>query len=64
MKPVSLVAAIVFDIIAVLHLLRIVLHIEAIVGGWAVPMWMSGVACVAAAVLSGLLFREARSKSS
>ena len=62
MKPVSLVAAIVFDIIAVLHLLRIVLQIEEIVGGWAVPMWMSGVACFMAAALSVLLFLEARSK--
>jgi len=53
--------AILLDLIAVAHLLRIVFHTEVIVGGWIVPMWVSGVGCAAAAVLSVLVFREARS---
>jgi hypothetical protein len=61
MKPASLVVAVLLDLIAVAHLLRIVFHTEVIVGGWVVPMWMSGVGCVAAAVLSVLVFLEARS---
>ena len=61
MKPASLVAAIVLDLIAVVHLLRIVLHTEVIVGRVVVPLWVSGVGCVAAAVLSVLVFLEARS---
>ena len=64
MKPASLVAAILFAFIAVVHFLRIVLHTEVIVGGVVVPMWFSGVGCVAAAVLSVLVFLEAKSKSS
>jgi hypothetical protein len=64
MKPASLVAAIVLDLVAAAHLVRIVFQVEVIVGGSAVPMWMSGVACVVAGVLSILLFLEARSKPS
>ena len=61
MKPASFVVAVLLDLIAVVHLLRIVFHTEVIVSGWVVPMWVSGVGCVAAAVLSVLVFREARS---
>jgi multidrug transporter EmrE-like cation transporter len=64
MKPASLVAAIVLDIIAVLHVLRLAFHTEVLVGGTALPMWVSGVGCVAPAILSVLVLREARQKSS
>jgi hypothetical protein len=60
MKPASLLVAILLDIIAVVHLLRLVFHTEVIIGGWVVPMWVSGVGAVAAAVLSVLVFLEAR----
>ena len=60
MKPASLLVAILLDIIAIVHLLRLVFHTEVIIGGWVLPMWVSGVGCVAAAVLSVLVFREAR----
>jgi len=61
MKPASFAVAVLLDLIAVAHLLRIVFHTEVIVSGRVVPMWVSGVGCVAAAVLSVLVFREARS---
>ena len=41
MKPASLLAAILLDIIAVVHLLRLVFHTEVIIGGWVLPMWVS-----------------------
>ena len=60
MNPASLLVAILLDIIAVVHLLRLVFHTEVIIGGWVLPMWVSGVGAVAATVLSVLVFREAR----
>jgi hypothetical protein len=60
MKPASFFVAVLLDIIAVVHLLRLVFQTEVIIGGWVLPMWVSGVGCVAAAVLSVLVFREAR----
>ena len=46
------VTAIVFSIVGLLHLLRIVLGWEAIIGGWVVPMWLSGFAMVVTAVFA------------
>jgi hypothetical protein len=64
MKPASLLAAILLDIVAVLHVLRLAFHTEVIVGGTAIPMWISGVGALAPAILSVLVLREARQKSS
>ena len=64
MKPATLIAAVVLDLIAIAHVLRLVFHTEVLVGGKAVPMWVSAVGFVVAAALSILLFREARSKPS
>ena len=45
------VTLVVFSLIALLHALRLVYGWDAVIGGWAVPMWLSG----AAVVLSGYL---------
>ena len=50
-KTFTTVAGLVFSVIAVLHLLRLFLHWEAVIGGWAVPAWVSALALV----LSGYL---------
>ena len=44
--------AIVFSVVGLLHLLRIVFGWDAVIGGWTVPMWLSGVAMVVTAVLA------------
>ena len=64
MKPASLVASVVFAVVAIAHGLRLVFHTEAIVGGMVIPMWVSALGGGAAAVLSILVFREARSTMS
>ena len=46
------VTAVVFSVIGLLHLLRIVVGWEAIAGGWSIPMWLSWVAMIVAAVLA------------
>jgi cytochrome P450 len=60
MKPASFITAVLLDFIAIAHLLRLVFRTEVTIGGQAVPMGVSVVGCVAAAVLSVLVFREAR----
>ena len=60
MKPVTTVAALVFALVAVLQFLRVVLGWEITVNGSVIPIWASVVACVAAAALSVMLWRETR----
>ena len=55
-KSYFLVTAIVFSVVGLLHLLRIVLGWEAVVGGWSIPMWRSWVTMVLTAVLACLGF--------
>ena len=60
MKPASFVTAALLDVIAIAHVLRLVFHTEVTVGGRVVPMAVSVVGAVVAALLSVLVFREAR----
>jgi hypothetical protein len=46
--------------VAVVHLLRLVLRVEVIVGGILVPFWVSTVACVVPAGLAAALWQESR----
>ena len=46
------VSSIVFTIIAVAHLARIVLMMEATINGYLVPLWVSGVAVIVAGYLA------------
>lgn len=47
----------VFFVIAVLHLLRLLLGWEAVIGGWNVPTWLSGLALVLSGYLAYAAFR-------
>jgi len=58
LKPVSSVAVILFSLVALAHLLRIVLGWEVTVGGILIPLWVSVIACVGAAALAFMLWRE------
>ncbi len=48
----SVTAGVIFLLIAVLHALRIVFGMEAVLEGWALPMWVSWVAALIAAYLA------------
>ena len=56
MKPKTYAStvAIIFLLIALLHLARLVFSWEAIIGGWSVPAWVS----VAALLIAGYLGYE------
>jgi hypothetical protein len=59
-KPFTTVAVVFFALVALLHLLRVALGWVVTVNGTVVPFWPSVIACVAAATLGRMLWREAR----
>lgn len=60
MKPFTTIAVVVFALVALLQLLRVALGWVVTVNGTIVPFWASVIACVAAATLSVMLWRETR----
>jgi hypothetical protein len=59
-KPFTLIAAIIFLIMALAHLLRLLMDFQILVGTHPLPMWASIVGMLVAGLLSWGLFREAR----
>lgn len=55
-----IVTAIVFALVALLHLLRIAYGWEAVTGGWAVPLWVSWIGLLVAGVLAAAGFVHGR----
>ena len=55
-----LATAILFSVIALVHLVRIILGWEATVAGWPLPMWLSWAAIVVTAVIAFYGLRLAR----
>lgn len=60
MKPFTTIAAVIFALIALMHVLRLFLGWEVTVSGLTVPMWASVAGLVIAAGLAAMLLREAR----
>ncbi len=56
-KTFSLVAGVIFALVALFHLVRIFMEWTLIVGDWSVPKWVSWVALVVAGGLALLGFR-------
>jgi hypothetical protein len=52
-KTFSIVAGVVFAVVAVLHLLRIYMNWPVVIADWSVPMWVSWVGLV---IAGGLAF--------
>jgi hypothetical protein len=46
--------------VSCMHLLRVVFNLEATIGGWAVPMWLSWLAIVFSGALSFMAFAYSR----
>jgi hypothetical protein len=51
-KTFSLVAGMIFLLVAVMHVLRLALKWEVVLNGWSVPMWVSWLALVIAGFLA------------
>lgn len=63
MKPATVLGVVVFALVALMHLLRLVFQTEVLVGGAALPMWVSAPGFVLPAVLAIAIWREARETS-
>jgi len=59
-KPFTLLAVVLFSLIALLQLLRFGLGWEVAVNGVTVPVWVSGIAFVIAVGLALMVWREMR----
>jgi len=51
-KTFTLIAGVIFAVVALLHLLRVYMAWPVMIGGWTVPMWVSWIALVVAGGLS------------
>ncbi len=49
----------IFGIVAIAHLIRILLNLQVVIGGWNIPIWLSGWAVVLLGALSIWLFKTA-----
>ena len=57
-KPFTLIAAIIFGLMALLHVYRIFTHFQVIVGSHTIAQEVSYIALIVTAGLSYMLFRE------
>jgi hypothetical protein len=60
MKPFTTVASLVFTLVALAQLLRLALGWEVTVGSVLIPLWVSAIACLLAATLAVMVWREQR----
>ena len=51
-KTFITVAGVVFVVVAALHLCRLLFRWDAVIGGWAVPTWVSGLALAVSGYLA------------
>lgn len=56
-RAYALATSLIFLLVAVLHLVRIVMQWDAVIGGWHFPMWASVVAILVSGVMSFAGFR-------
>jgi hypothetical protein len=60
MKPFSAIAAVVLALVALAQLLRLALGWPVVVNNINIPLWASAIACLVAAGLAVMVWREAR----
>jgi hypothetical protein len=60
-RPFTLIAVLIFAIIALLHIYRLFTHFQVVLGRHEIPMTLSYVAIVVAAVLAWGLYKESKS---
>jgi len=60
MRPFTTAAILVFALIALLHLYRLIKPFPVVVGGTAVPQWISALGLIVAGGLALMVWRESR----
>ena len=59
-RPFTMLAAVIFLVMALIHAYRLATHFQIIVGSHAIPMSVSWLGILVPGLLAILLFREAR----
>jgi hypothetical protein len=59
MKPFSALASVVFAVVALVQLLRLFFGWSVVINGVCIPLWASAISCLVAALLAGMVWREA-----
>jgi hypothetical protein len=59
-KPFTMIAVLIFALMALLHIYRLVTHFQIILGSHVIPMWVSYVGVVVAGGLALMVYRENR----
>jgi hypothetical protein len=60
MKPFTTIAMGIFSLICLVHVARLVYGFDIVVGGWAVPLWVSVPGAVVTGGLAFMLWKEMR----
>jgi hypothetical protein len=60
-RPFTLIAALIFALMALLHVYRLFTHFQVILGSHTIPMWWSYVGVAVPGLLALMLYRESRS---
>ena len=60
MKPFTKIAAVLLALVSLLHLLRVILNVDLMVGNSEVPMWVSVMGFIIPLLLSIGLWRESK----
>ncbi len=63
MKPITILATIIFALISIGHLLRLIFQVQVVAAGLVIPMWLSIFGCLFAAMIAILMWRENRRPS-
>lgn len=59
-KPFTMISAVIFAAMAVVHLYRLFTHFQVVLGSHTIPMWMSYVGIVLPGLLAVMLYKESR----
>ena len=59
-RPFTLIAAILFALMAVLHAYRLATHFQIVAGSHLLPLWLSIIGIAVAGILAVGLYRESR----
>lgn len=60
-RPFTLIAALIFAVMALVHVYRLYRQAPVVIGSHDIPMWCSYVGIVVAGLLAVMLYRESRS---
>ena len=60
MKPFTRIAAVLLALVALLHLARVILNMELMVGNYEIPMWVSVGGCIFPILFSIGLWKESK----